>query len=236
MKKNEFWKNATKLCAYNKDLVSYNIRRIKELGTPIAIIKSKNSDKAVAGILAAKAHGLPSQVMLAKECKVILTTNLWKEAGLTNGAKGVVKYIIYESRLKPKELPSMVIVQFPQYIGPSYLKNCNNCVPIVPIRRDWYSGKKPCWRRMLPLKAAYGTTIHSSQGQSLDRVIIDLGDREFSNGLTYTAISRCKKIEYLSFDPMKRYTRFSSIYKSKIFEDRQIQDEKEKKADENFDQ
>ena len=70
------WKNATKLCAYNKDLVSYNITRIKELGTPIAIIKSKNSDKAVASILAAKAHGLPSQVMLAKECKVILKTNL----------------------------------------------------------------------------------------------------------------------------------------------------------------
>ena len=166
--RNEFLKNATKLCAYNKDLISYNIDRIKELGTPIAVIKSKNSDPAVAGILAAKAHGLPSQVMLAKGCKVILTTNLWKEAGLTNGAKGEVKYIIYESGLKPKSLPSIVIVQFPQYIGPSYLKDCSNCVPIVPIRRDWYSGKKPCWRIMIPLKPAYGTTIHSSQGQFLD--------------------------------------------------------------------
>ena len=191
--RNEFLKNATLLCAYNKDLVSYNIARIKDLGTPIAIIKSKNSDQAVAGILAAKAHGLPSQVMLAKGCKVILTSNLWKEAGLTNGAKGVVKFIVYEKGLKPKALPSLVIVQFPQYIGPSFLENCMNCVPIVPIRRDWYSGKKACWRLMLPLKPAYGTTIHASQGQSLDRVIINLGKREFSNGLTYTAISRCKK-------------------------------------------
>ena len=37
---------------------------------------------------------------------------------------------------------NVVIVQFPQYIGPSFLENCSNCVPIVPIRRDWYSGKK----------------------------------------------------------------------------------------------
>ena len=231
---NEFYENATLLCAYNKDLVSYNISRIKALGSPIAIIKSSNSDPAVASILAAKAQGLPSQVMLAKDCKVILTSNLWKEAGLTNGAKGLVKYIIYESNKKPKALPSMVIVQFPQYLGPSYLKNCDKCVPIVPIRREWYRGKKPCWRLMLPLKPAYGTTIHSSQGQSLDRVIIDLGMREFSNGLTYTAISRCKKFEHLSFRSQDRYQRFASIYRAQVFKDRQLQDKKEKVANENF--
>ena len=128
----------------------------------------------------------------------------------------------------------MVIVQFPQYIGPSFLENCNNCVPIFPIRRDWYRGKKPCWRIMLPLKPAYGTTIHSSQGQSLDRVIIDLGEREFSNGLTYTAISRCKKFEYLSFRSIDRYSRFSSIFKAQIFKDRKVQDDKEKEEDEKF--
>ena len=174
-------------------------------------------------------------MILAKDCKVILTSNLWKEAGLTNGAKGVVKYIIYEKGLKPKALPNVVIVQFPQYIGPSYLENCMNCVPIVPIRRDWYSGKKPCWRLMLPLKPAYGTTIHSSQGQSLDRVIINVGKREFSNGLTYTAISRCKKIEHLSFDPMIDGARFFQIFKANIFKDRRAQDIKEKEQDKNFD-
>ena len=172
--------------------------------------------------------------MLAKDCKVILTSNLWKEAGLTNGAKGIVKYIIYEPGLKPTAMPSIVFVQFHEYIGPSYLKNCNKCVPIVPIKRDWYSGKKSCWRFMLPLKPAYGTTIHSSQGQSLDQVIINIGEREFANGLAYTAISRCKKIEYLSFRPMPRYHRFKAIYNANIFKDRKIQDKKEKDEDKLF--
>ena len=164
--------------------------------------------------------------MLAKECKVILTTNLWKEAGLTNGAKGIVKYIVYGAKVKPKALPNMVLVQFPQYIGPSYLEDCNNCVPIMPIKRDW--------RIMLPLKPAYATTIHASQGQSLDRVIINLGPTEFANGLAYTAITRCKKIEMLSFDPMESCDRFTSIFTHNIFKERRIQDEKEVKQDAHF--
>ena len=87
---------------------------------------------------------------------------------------------------------------------------------------------------MLPLKPAYGTTIHSSQGQSLDQVIINIGEREFANGLAYTAISRCKKIEYLSFRPMPRYHRFKAIYNANIFKDRKIQDKKEKDEDKLF--
>ena len=234
--RNEFFNDATMLCAYNKDLIQYNITRIKALGNPIAIIKSMNSDATVASVTATKAHGLPSQIMLAKDCKVILTANLWREAGLTNGAKGIVKYIVYEPSVKPPKLPCIVIVQFPQYIGPSYLKDYNNCVPIVPRKKDWFTGKKLCWRIMLPLKPAYGTTIHSSQGQSLDRVIINIGDLEFSNGLTYTAISRCKAVEMLSFKPMKSYERFKQIFKPNIFNDRRNQDRKEELEDEKFDE
>ncbi|CAL4113538.1 unnamed protein product, partial [Meganyctiphanes norvegica] len=100
IERNEFLNHATMLCAYNKDLTHYNITRIKALNNPIAIIKSQNSDKAVASVLATKAHGLPSQIMLAQECKVILTNNLWKEAGLTNGAKGIVKHIIFKDKIK----------------------------------------------------------------------------------------------------------------------------------------
>ena len=89
---------------------------------------------------------------------------------------------------------------------------------------------------MLPLKPAYGTTIHSSQGQSLDRVIINIGDLEFSNGLTYTAISRCKTVEKLSFKPMKSNERFKQIFKPNIFKHRRNQDRKEELEDEQFDE
>ena len=70
--------------------------------------------------------------------------------------------------------------------------------------------------------------------KSLNGVIINIGDIEFSNGLTYTAISRCKTVEMLSFKPMKSYDRFKKIFQQKIFQHRQKQDIKEQLQDDHF--
>jgi hypothetical protein len=44
-----------------------------------------------------------------------------------------------------------------------------------------------------------------------------LGDKEFACGLTYTALSRCKTLENMAFDPMPGYERISGIKKHKLF-------------------
>jgi len=230
----QFIKEGTMLCAYNKDLIEYNKKRLKALGTPIARIKSENSAAFVTKMPATKAQGLQSQMWLAKGAEVTLTCNSWKEAGLTNGARGIVKYIVYEGKTKPTSVPSLVIVEVPQYTGPGYL-GMDKCVPIVPIKRDWYANKTKVWRRMIPLKIAYGKSIHSSQGASeKGRIIVNLGSKEFANGLTYVALSRVTKFENLSFYPMKSYQRFSAIKTSKVFKDRKLQDEREKQSDKEF--
>jgi ATP-dependent DNA helicase PIF1 len=43
-----------------------------------------------------------------------------------------------------------------------------------------------------PLKLAWAVTIHKSQGQSFDKIIIDLGYGAFATGQTYVALSRCR--------------------------------------------
>jgi ATP-dependent DNA helicase PIF1 len=78
--------------------------------------------------------------------------------------------------------------EFPEWEGvdPSW-------VPIVPVTARWDD------RTQLPLTTAWAITIHKSQGLTLARVVIDLGPKDFSAGLSFVAISRVKTLKGLAF-------------------------------------
>jgi hypothetical protein len=63
--------------------------------------------------------GLESSLCLARGARVMLTWNLWTKYGLTNGATGTVKYIVFEKNVGPPALPIAVIVEMDEgYTGP----------------------------------------------------------------------------------------------------------------------
>jgi hypothetical protein len=73
-------------------------------------------------------------------------------------------------------------------------------VPICPETHRWETAQgETRSRTQLPLRLAWAVTIHKSQGLTLDTVVIDLEDSDFSLGLSYVAISRVKTLGGLLF-------------------------------------
>ena len=46
---------------------------------------------------------------------------------------------------------------------------------------------------------AWGITIHKSQGLTLEKAVVELGNKDFSAGPTFVAISRVKTLKGLDF-------------------------------------
>ena len=113
------------------------------------------------------------------------------------------------------------MVHFDSYSGPTFP---DGTVPITPIRRSWSSSGGHCSRLQLPLKLAWAVTIHKSQGLTLDKVVIDVGKREFSTGLTFVACSRVRQLQDLLFTPPFPFQRPANLSKSSRLEERQEED------------
>ena len=73
------------------------------------------------------------------------------------------------------------------------------------------SGKESYSRINFPLLLAYSMTIHRSQGVTMQRIMINIGDREFACGLTYTAVSRVRSLKDLAFYPFPNFDRFARL-------------------------
>lgn len=139
------------------------------------------------------------------EAKVVLTSNLWTNVGLVNGANGVVRDIIYpiKSELNILEtLPDIIFVDFESYSGPAFFRE-DDMDKIIPIYKlQTYNRNFDCTREQFPLKLNYAMTIHKSQGSTLSSGVIDLGKSELSLGLGFVALSRFKSIHDFVIEPI----------------------------------
>ena len=204
-------------------VVEYNVAQLQASGRPITTIKAVHTGPNAAKAPADDAGGLEAVVCLATSACVMLTSNLWVDVGLINGAMGTVQAICYRTG-GPPDLPIAVMVRFDSYSGPTFP---DGTVPITPLRRCWSSSGGQCSRLQVPLKLAWAVTIHKSQGLTLDKVVIDVGKREFSTGLTFVACSRVRQLRDLLFTPPFPYKRISSLSKStRLIKDRQTEDER----------
>jgi len=219
-----FENSSVKLSFGNEKVAKDNYERLKELQQTIVQINAHHSNPKAKSLSSEEMSGLEPTIYVSKQARVMLTRNLWTEAGLCNGTMGTVKDIIFSENHSSPMLPIAIIIQFDKdYIGPSFCKDTPNCVPIYPVTSSSNSFGNNLERMQFPLRLAWSMTIHKSQGLTLKKCWIDLGTSERVAGLTYAALSRVCKISDLVIEPVT-FERLHSVKKTSNYKYRLLEE------------
>ena len=173
---------------------------------------------------------------------MMLTTNLWTKAGLTNGLRGKLHDLVCIA--SPwTALPACVILRVEHvyddaagmWRSPVSIACClphlsagQNCtfVPIPAVERTWWSSglKREITRKMIPLVMSWAITIHKAQGATLVRVLLCVGADERHLGTFFTGISRVRALEHLALDEPMHQERLLKINRHKALPHRKRKD------------
>ena len=151
--------------------------------------------------------GLESNLVIAEKAIVRLTCNIDVADGLVNGVRGIILKIITTQN----GIVELICVKFEDESIGSRAKSSNhyqNQYPTtVPIHRFGvtfqYNNKVTIFRSQFPLVLAWASTIHSVQGLTVDKIVVDLS-RIFAAGQAYVALSRVRTLEGLQILNFKK--------------------------------
>ena len=137
---------------------------------------------------------------------------------------GIVKDIFFEEQ-GPLNLPKAVFITFEKYDGPTITNSeGDKVVPIMPIKRSWEdkNGIK-CSRLQLPICLAWAITVHKSQGLTLPKAKIDIGNKEFAAGLSFVAVSQVRALRDICFKPFS-FDRLQHVKNSRRLQERKAEE------------
>jgi hypothetical protein len=102
-------------------------------------------------------------------------------------------------------------IAMPGYKGPTlwHKEDGTPIVPIVPIVP--FTVRWQCLRTQFPLRVAYAVTIHKSQGMIVDKAVVELGNHDFTRGVTFVAILRVRAIDDIVFRSEIRLDRLQKL-------------------------
>jgi len=207
---------ATFLYANKQDVIEHNWNKIKEIHSstnPVARIQNQTTSKNITyngkTKCMKKECDIDSVLNCCREARVQLTgKNFEPNWGLFNGTQGTIKEIVYKDNESPLEynFPLYIIVDFPTYCGPSWIKNKPTWVPIPPI--EITCKKHCCTYKYIPLSIAYARTGHTFQGQNVGPnhpipcIVVNPGKKSMEllcPGLLYMFISRATTIGWIKY-------------------------------------
>lgn len=185
----------TSLFSHRKNVAEENETQLAALTTPpVVFCAIDTGTPAYKPKLNTDCNAL-QKLTLKIGAQVILIKNLeTMKSGLANGSRGVVIGFCQDMKTINKRL-------LPQ------VKFTNGLVKTMNYEkfRVLIGETEVSCRQQIPLDLAWATTVHRSQGMTLDCVKLDL-DKCFETGQVYVALSRCRTLAGMfiqSFDPKK---------------------------------
>lgn len=217
----------THLYAVNVQVSEINRQRLDALPGECMVYSAKSRcientldcQKALADLV--KSCPAPAEVSLKVGAQVMLLANVDIESKLCNGSRGVVRKFMTEEELAESlknddsdasdSSDDDGMLSEPSAKRPRRTVGIANSprYPVVEFASGVMMLVKPwAWTTrvnklhtvsyiQIPLNLAWTSTVHKAQGQSLDRVLVDL-TRTFAEGQGYVALSRVRTLDGLS--------------------------------------
>ena len=163
--------------------------------------------RVIAFMSTQKTKNLPKKVLLKKNIRYMITSNIKIADGLVNGSTGILRAV--DTALVDNEVvPEVIWLEFENIqIGLStrsqFKERRYDGRILTPIRKIALDIQTPTsyrlvlvTRKQFPVVVAEAITIHKSQGQSYDQVVVDLSFNLDIKRM-YTSFSRAKTSEGL---------------------------------------
>ena len=223
-----------------------------ETGKPIVVLRAyHDKPKTPAGraikpeeMKADDFRGIEDELLMCEGARVLLTQNLWVEAGLMNGAMGVLRGYMWPDGADPHSAkpelrtPLCVFVEFDSVnfgfdesgrVRSFFPEEADASVPCskrnwVPVFRQRVSStvEENVWRENYPLTLAWALTHWKAQGMTLDRVRVHLSAKTAAvPGIGFVACTRVRHPWDIVFEEdLPEYEHFMKARKTLVFRER----------------
>jgi ATP-dependent exoDNAse (exonuclease V) alpha subunit len=133
---------------------------------------------------------LPTQLTISLQMKVMVMKDICTHAGLANGTRGTIAQIVLDEREPGYETlnvqgritltfpPTMLLLKPTVPVVTGFEGIPKGLIPIFPTQGSFKIKTSSCTmvhRQQFALTPAYTFTNFKSQGQTIERVIVDLG-------------------------------------------------------------
>jgi ATP-dependent exoDNAse (exonuclease V) alpha subunit len=191
-----FFRDRAILTTKNDTVADINVRILTRLTGETRVYDTVNSisfntmeegnrpDISIEFLRAQNPSGLPpARLELKIGAPVICLRNLFPQKGLCNGTRIII--------MKLREYSIKVKIISGQFHGKDRM------IPRITLTADMGEGAWKHSRKQFPVRLCFAMTINKTQGQSLQKIGIDLRQPVFAHGQFYVAFSRVTDVANL---------------------------------------